>query len=81
MPSHRDGFNFLLGGGVGSSASQAADRLAQIKHMQGAITAVADCPKPVIAAVHGYCLGGAVDLITAADIRLASANATFSIRE
>ena len=40
-----------------------------------------ECPKPVIAAVHGYCIGGGVDLIAACDIRLASADAIFSVRE
>lgn len=52
-----------------------------IRQMQGAITAVADCRKPVVAAVQGWCIGGAVDLITAADIRYASADAQFSVRE
>ena len=52
-----------------------------ILRLQAAITAVADCPKPVIAAVHGYCIGGGVDLIAACDIRLASADAVFSVRE
>ena len=42
---------------------------------------MAQCPKPVIAAVHGYCIGGGVDLIAACDIRLASADAVFSVRE
>jgi enoyl-CoA hydratase len=49
--------------------------------MQAAITAVADCPVPTIAAVHGACLGGGMDLVTACDIRMASADATFSVRE
>ncbi len=49
--------------------------------LQDSITAVARCPKPVIAAVHGYCIGGGVDLIAACDIRLASADAIFSVRE
>ena len=49
--------------------------------LQDSITAVAHCPKPVIAAVHGYCIGGGVDLIAACDIRLASADAIFSVRE
>jgi enoyl-CoA hydratase len=52
-----------------------------IKRMQATMTAVADCPKPVIAAVHGYCIGGGIDLITACDIRLAAADAIFSVRE
>ena len=52
-----------------------------IKRMQAGINAVADCRKPVIAAVAGWCIGGGVDLITAADIRLASADAKFSVRE
>jgi enoyl-CoA hydratase len=42
---------------------------------------LADTNKPVIAAVHGACLGAGVDLITACDIRLASADAVFSVRE
>lgn len=52
-----------------------------IKRMQAAVTAVADCHKPVIAAVSGWCIGGGVDLIAAADIRYASADAQFSVRE
>jgi enoyl-CoA hydratase len=52
-----------------------------IKRMQAAITAVADCRKPVVTAVQGWCIGGAVDLISAADIRYASADAKFSVRE
>lgn len=51
------------------------------KTCQDAITAVADCPVPVIAAVHSHCLGAGVDLITACDIRLASSDATFGVRE
>ena len=35
----------------------------------------------MIAAIHGYCLGGGIDLITACDIRFASADAVFGIRE
>jgi enoyl-CoA hydratase len=36
---------------------------------------------PVVAAVQGWCIGGGVDLIAACDIRLASAEAQFSVRE
>lgn len=53
----------------------------QVKKMQATMTSLAACPKPVIAAVHGYCIGAGVDLITACDIRLAAADAVFSVRE
>lgn len=52
-----------------------------VLRLQAAISAPAECPKPVIAAVHGYCIGGGVDLITSCDIRVCSADAVFSVRE
>lgn len=68
--------------GQGSSGAEKALRARlDILRLQASITAVARCPKPVIAAVHGYCIGGGVDLIAACDIRLASADAVFSVRE
>jgi enoyl-CoA hydratase len=36
---------------------------------------------PVLAAIQGACVGGAIDMITAADLRYASADAFFSIAE
>jgi enoyl-CoA hydratase len=71
-------------GGSSSPASMAArarGARTEVLRLQEAITAVARCPKPVIAAVHGYCIGGGVDLIAACDIRFASADAVFSVRE
>ncbi|HWW54290.1 MAG TPA: crotonase/enoyl-CoA hydratase family protein [Acidimicrobiales bacterium] len=67
-------------GGTSSAARARAGRT-EVLRLQDAITAVSRCPKPVIAAVHGYCIGGGVDLIAACDIRLASADAVFSVRE
>ena len=52
-----------------------------ILKLQDAITSIERARFPVIAAVHGACIGGGVDLITACDIRLASADAYFSIEE
>ena len=64
-----------------SVAGRAAHARKEIARLQASITSVADCPVPVIAAVQGWCIGGGVDLISACDIRLASAEAQFSIRE
>ncbi len=52
-----------------------------IRDWQGSISAAERCHKPVIAAVHGHCIGGGVDLTTACDVRLCTADATFSIQE
>jgi enoyl-CoA hydratase len=62
-------------------AAPRTDFLNEVRRMQASVTAVADCRKPVIAAVSGWCIGGGLDLIAAADIRLASAEAKFSVRE
>lgn len=69
----------LLKPDAGSAAR--AELIADIQAKQASITAVAACRKPVIAAVAGWCIGGGVDLIAAADVRLAAADATFSVRE
>jgi enoyl-CoA hydratase len=46
-----------------------------------AFAAVYDCPVPVIAAVHGFCLGGGVGLAGNADIVIAAQDATFGLPE
>ena len=67
--------------GDGALAGPRTRFLDKIRAMQDSVTSVAACRKPVIAAVSGWCIGGGVDLIAAADIRLASADAKFSVRE
>ena len=70
--------------GVFSTSAGAKERTKlfdMIQRMQRAITCVASCSKPVIAAIHGWCVGGGVDLAAACDIRHCSADAKFSVRE
>ncbi len=62
-------------------AAQRMKLLRLIEQLQGSITAVADSRVPVIAAVWGWCIGGGVDLTCACDLRVASAEARFSVRE
>ncbi len=47
----------------------------------GGITRNLDPEKPVIAAIHGYCLGGGLELALACDIRLASEDASLGLPE
>ena len=50
-------------------------------HLQRSFSALEEARMPVLAAIHGACVGGAVDLVTAADCRYATADAWFSIHE
>lgn len=68
----------MTGGGL---AGPRTELLALIKKLQRSFEVIAACPAPVIAAVHGKCLGGGVDLISACDLRVCSADAVFSVRE
>jgi enoyl-CoA hydratase len=53
----------------------------KIEALQEAMTCIERCRKPVIAAIHGYCIGAGLDMATACDIRLCSRDATFSLKE
>ena len=52
-----------------------------ILDLQDTLTSLERCRKPVLAAVHGVCVGGGVDLICCADMRYAAADAQFVIKE
>jgi len=68
----------MTGGGL---AARRMELHRMIGQLQNAFTVIAACPVPVIAAVHGACIGGGVDLISACDLRVATADAKFSVRE
>jgi enoyl-CoA hydratase len=52
-----------------------------VLRMQDNLTALEKCRKPVLAAIHNTCIGGGVDLTCCADMRYASRDAFFSVRE
>ncbi|MCL4312927.1 MAG: enoyl-CoA hydratase-related protein [Actinobacteria bacterium] len=64
-----------------SDAAKASATLNLIRRFQEAFTAVEKCSKPTIAVLHGYCIGGGLDLAAACDIRVAASNTTISLRE
>ncbi|WP_297543230.1 crotonase/enoyl-CoA hydratase family protein [Amycolatopsis sp.] len=76
----------MMGGWAGMLAGDAlagprTEFLAEVRRLQAAVSSIAETRKPVVAAISGWCIGGGVDIISAADIRLASADAKFSVRE
>lgn len=72
------GFANELGKDVGRNARLLRRKILEL---QSSFTAVDNCRKPVLAAIQGYCLGGAIDLISACDMRYAAADVQFSIKE
>ncbi len=49
--------------------------------LQDTMTCIERCSKPVICAIHGFCIGAGLDMASACDIRLASEDARISLRE
>lgn len=66
----------------GNCEARKRDQVRQyIFKLQNAITAIEACRKPVLAAIHGGCIGGGVDLASACDIRYCTQDAYFTIKE
>ncbi|MEO8081906.1 MAG: enoyl-CoA hydratase-related protein [Caldimonas sp.] len=66
------------------SVATARDRLAfqrSLRHLMDSFTALDEARFPVVCAIQGGCIGGALDLATACDIRLCSADAFFTVQE
>lgn len=71
-----------VGGQLGKEVGRNARALKRkIEELQSSFNAVDQCSKPVIAAIQGYCLGGAIDLISACDMRYSTIDAQFAIKE
>jgi enoyl-CoA hydratase len=71
-----------IGNQMGPDVGRNAEKLRRkILELQASFNAVDNCRKPVLAAIQGYCLGGAIDLISACDMRYATVDAQFSIKE
>lgn len=52
-----------------------------LRQMQAGVNALADAPFPTLVAVQGGCIGGALDLVSAACLRYVAADAFFEIAE
>merc|ERR1712178_20518 len=74
-----------LAGVLQGSSSEIGRRGMAIRNtvieLQNSFSAIEKCHKPVIAAVHDGCIGGGVDMIAACDVRYASMDAYFQIKE
>jgi enoyl-CoA hydratase len=54
---------------------------AWVLELQTAFTSIEKCRKPVLAMIHGACIGGGIDMITACDMRYCSEDAYFCVKE
>jgi enoyl-CoA hydratase len=72
---------FVAGADINEFAARTADEQRAVYDRRRVYETVADCPKPVIAAVHGFCIGGGSELALACDVRVADRTARFSQAE
>jgi enoyl-CoA hydratase len=70
-----------MGGGSQEIGRLRARLRETVLHLQGSFTALEQARFPVIAAIQGGCIGGAVDMVSACDLRYASADAFFCVQE
>ncbi len=75
----------VFGQGNGADAVEVgrlrANLRANVLHLQDTFTALEKARMPVLAAIQGGCIGAAVDMVTACDMRYASEDAFFCIQE
>jgi enoyl-CoA hydratase len=72
---------FVAGADVAEFASRTPAEQRAVYQRRRVYDALADFPKPIVCAVHGYCLGGGSELALACDVRVADRTARFSQAE
>ncbi|TKR87077.1 hypothetical protein L596_011543 [Steinernema carpocapsae] len=78
----KESLNIVNSALEGEDAARMARRIREkFKESQKTLNAISECPKPIIAAIHGQCIGGGMDLIALSDIRYATTDAQFSMKE
>lgn len=79
------GLDLSVFGNLHGASSEPARRAEELRRtvlrLQGNLTAIEKCRVPVLAAIHKTCIGGGVDMTCCADMRYATEDAYFSIRE
>lgn len=68
---------FIAGADIAEFAGRTAMMQRDVMTARSLFTAIDTFPKPIIAMINGYCLGGGCELALACDIRIASETASF----